>query len=157
MTNREVFWFSLCVAILIVVVPVLAFVSNTYASTDITVVAKNYQRLEIKGEAVTMGGGASNFFALKSLDNEIIIGIPAPKPLGWEGKEYYMAEPTKIQEGTWIIEKGPVTLRLTSPSTITVSATTPVSFKIKVLLILIATIIAIWAFVQFIVFRAFKD
>ena len=69
---------------------------------------------------VTFQAASSDFFVLRKTSGDVITGVPAPKPLGWSGNQYFVAGPEEISGGLWLFPDGTASMVITSKSPITV-------------------------------------
>ena len=98
---------------------------NVYSGTDLSFKISTQRTLSIDTTSeIALQAASSDFFLLRKLSGETVVGTPTEPPLGWEHKTYYVAKPTQIQGGQWlVVEDGDnATLYLTSDSEITVIA-----------------------------------
>jgi len=112
----------------VVLIGVYFFSVNTvddkvYTGTDLLLNVNTERGLSIDSTSrITLQAGSSDFFLLRDLRGETILGTPTEPPLGWDTKLYFVAGPTQIQGGQWLVEDGTATLHLKSDSKITVTA-----------------------------------
>ena len=78
--------------------------------------------IQIDADNVTFEAASSEFFVLRKTSGETITGISAPRPLGWTGDQYFVAEPQGkgISGGKWLFPLGSATIRITSDKPVTV-------------------------------------
>lgn len=136
-------WTLFCVA-LIAGLAYLVSGDTVYTGKNITMSSNDARQLTINGTA-TVEAASSSFFVFKKTSGETLVGTLTPKPLGWESDEYYLAGPTQIQSGTWIIEKGEgITIHLTSQESLTVKEALQPTEQGIVILLLFVLIAIIW-------------
>ena len=114
------FWTAFCLLGTIVLVGLVTR-DNDYNGTDVVFTTGDSQLVSLDAKAaVVLEAASDRFFALRN-GTETVIGVLAPKPLGWDRAEYYTAGPVEIKNGTWIVEKGTgVTVHLNSPENMVV-------------------------------------
>ena len=124
----------------------------SYTGSNITFTIGNTWQLTINAESVYVEAASSNFFLLRKLSGETIVGMPTQKPLGWGQDEYYRAGPIQVKGGTWIVEKGIITIHFSSSDNITVQRTLKPDKEAKIITLCVVGVVVIWI----IVFAAIK-
>jgi hypothetical protein len=87
---------------------------TTYQGTQVTFQVTDRKNVTINAESVEMEAADGTFFVLRNGD-VALVGLPTPKPLGWEEDYYFTAELDEAPGGEWAVEKGDwVTVKVTS-------------------------------------------
>ena len=71
-------------------------------------------------QEVGFEAASNGFFVLRKESGEALVAVPAEPPLGWKEETYFTAGPVTISAGRWMIEKGRLTVHLTSDQVIEV-------------------------------------
>lgn len=118
---------------------------QSYSGSNITLTTDDKRQLSINAESVTIEAASGSFFVLRKTSGEAIVGSPTQKPLGWDEDEYYRAEPTQVQGGEWIVEKGSdITIHLSSSGNITVQGALKSGEKALSDILLVVFAFSIW-------------
>ncbi len=127
---------------------------NSTSTGDVRfVVDGSRQRLLISSSAeIRIEAASSSFFVLwNEKMGEVISGRTAEKPLGWKGNEYYVLQPTLIEDGDWrIVDAKDLEIHLEAideMGEITVTEAYDVSGKFLYLAIALFVTILLWAFI----------
>lgn len=137
-------WTAFCLGVAGVLAVSLIRDSN-YTGTDITFSTNRDQLVGIDAKAaVTIEAASDRFFAFRN-GAETVIGVLTPKPLGWDGREYYTAGPVEIKNGTWIVETGrSITIRLNSSESMAVREAVQGADKLALAFVSIALAGLLW-------------
>jgi len=76
--------------------------------------------IQIDADKVTFQAASSEFFVLRKTSGETIIGVPAPRPLGWSNDQYFVAGPQVVSGGQWLFPDGSATVKITNDNAVTV-------------------------------------
>jgi hypothetical protein len=140
--------FSIWTAVVIIGVILIsanAVRDEVYAGTDLSFEVDSERTLSIDASSeITLWAASSDFFLLRKLSGETVVGTPTKPPLGWDSKTYYVAGPAQIQDGQWIVEDGNITLHLISDNKITVTAVMSVGNKFGYFFLIFVVGVFVW-------------
>lgn len=142
--KKIMFWIWTGLVIVgVVLVSVVAIRDKVYSGTDLNFEVSTLRVLAVDATSeVTIEAASNEFFLLRKLSGETVVGTPTNPPLGWDYATYYVAGPIKIQGGQWLIQDGAPTIHLTSADKITV--TTAVNNKTATVFLIALAGIMIW-------------
>ncbi len=108
----------------IVVIAALIFVGIQVTKDRVYIGTKHEfstdRTIQIDANKVTFQAASSDFFVLRKVSGETIIGSPAPAPLRWSSDLYFTAGPQEVPGGTWLFAYGTATVNITSDRPVTV-------------------------------------
>ena len=140
-----IIWTVICVigASLFVWIPTR---EKTYVGNDVTFTASDTRTMNVSTPMTKMEAADDGFFAARN-GSTMLVGKPAPKPLGWEQDAYFTAELDEAPSGLWLIEKGNgVTIHLVSESTMTVVIVMNSDAKSSLIFLIVFAAFCIWFF-----------
>jgi len=121
--KRKAFWiWTIFLVVLYVLVGFL--VSRDKAISGTNLEFNTIRNIDIDADKVTIEAAGSSFFVLRKETGESITAIPAPRPLGWESINYFVAGPEEIPGGEWILVTGSPSIKITSDTVVMVTLLT---------------------------------
>lgn len=140
---RKIFWvWTAIVVVLAIGGSFWAIQDREYTGTDIKLSAGTRSFMSVDGPStVTFSGASSRFFVLRQETGETIVATPTTPPLGWYDSTYFIVT-APIANGKWLIEKGSLTVRLTSDANMTVRIVDKDKLSTVVVVCFIA--VAVW-------------
>jgi len=147
MKMKVAFWiWTVVIFIGVVLLSASAVRDRVYTGTDLTFrVSTDDQTLWIDTTSeITLQAASSDTFRLHKLGREVIVGTPTEPPLGCNIETYYVAGPTQILGGEWLVEGGNAILHL-SDNNMAVTAVMTRGSKLTHIFLVLLGGIAVWA------------
>ena len=115
-----------------------------YGGTNISLRTGDQKMLIISADSV-IEAASSDFFLLRKVSGETVVGLPSERPLGWDAASYYKAGPTRIARGEWLVEDGSnITVHLTSDENLSVKEAMRPSARTNLVFLLVILGLAVW-------------